>query len=404
VNYGALIITHLLKGKVEFSKRREFSKIEVFVDDFSDILFGLPANFTCDLCQQEEILKPPFHFKSIAHTLTQNSICISEQKKKIYGIKFHPIIFESSKGDQILANFLFRICNCKKLWSIEAFIKEKIQEIKKNVGKNKIIVKLNGDINSVVCAILIHKAVGRNLKCIFIDNGFFYNGDGISIMRKFLKKNFHLNLIYIDKSKYFLKKLKGVILPEEKKEILESQTSLIFENEAKKIKNLEFVGLPTLYSDLIESKRIPSLYIRIGLRKNLKIIEPLKELFEDEAKRIAERFGLPQSSIYKLSVSPYEIPLHIKGEVNKANLKILKEAEIRIFEEIKRANLTKIQRIFATLIPLASENILVIHCLCRSERLNLEWARLPHEVLDKISKKIIDEVKGVDQVVYNITE
>jgi len=397
LSYGALITVHLLGGKVRFARKREFSKTEVFVDDFSDIFYKLPANFTCDICPQEEILKIPSHFKSIAHTLNLNFVAISNKKRKIYGIRLNPLIFDASKGDQILANFLFRICDCKRFWSTESFVKEKIQEIKKNVRKKRVIIELDGGINSAVCAFLIHKGIGRNLRCIFIDNGFYYNyrEDEIKIMKKIFRKDLHLNLAYIDKSKYFLSRLKGIVSPKEKKNILEEESSLIFENETKKIKGLEFLALPTSYSAPTKPER--------KIKRRLKIIEPLKELFEDEIKRIAEKFGILEYFIYKRPVQPYEIISRIKGEVTAERLRILREAEIRIFEEIRKLNLATIQEIFAILIPSPSENTLIINCLSSSESMNLEWSRLPYEILKNLSKRIANEVKGIDRVAYNIS-
>lgn len=398
VNYGALIIAHLLKGKVKFGRRRQSVKTEIFIDDFSDIFYKLPANFTSEVCAEEEILKVSPHFKSIAHTLGLNSVSFSDRKNKIYGLKLHPKIFEDSKGSQILLNFLLRICNCKRIWSEEVFIKEKTQEIKKIVGKKKVIVGLDGRLNSAVCAGLISKSIGRNLKCLFIDSGFFYDSrkDQVKLAREVFKRDLHLNLIYIDKRKHFLNRLKGVIPSEAKKRILEEEYRFIFENEAKKIKNLEFLGLPTLYSE----KKIRSPLL---LKRKLKVIEPLKELFSDEIKKIAQKLGFPEFFIQMREIPPHQIPLRIKGEVTKENLKILQEAEIRIFDEIERSNLTDIKEIFAVFIPLAGENILVIHCLSSSEGKPLEWSKLPYEILEKISKKIKAEVKKIDHIVYSIT-
>jgi len=398
INYGALIIAYLLKGKVKFARKRQAVKTEIFIDDFSDIFYKLPANFTSEVYIEEGILKIPPHFKSTAHTLDLNSVSFSDRKNRIYGLKLHPRIFEDPKGDRILLNFLLRVCNCKRIWSEEVFIKEKTQEIKKIVGKKKVIVGLDGRLNSAVCAGIISKSIGRNLKCLFIDSGFSYDSrkDQVKLVKRVFERDLHLNLTYIDKRKHFLNRLKGVISSEDKRRILEEEYHSIFENEVKKIKNLEFLGSPILYSE----KKMKSPLL---LKRRLKVIEPLKELFSDEIKRIAQKLGFPEFFIQMKEISPYQIPLRIKGEVTKENLRILQEAEIRIFDEIERSNLTDIKEIFAVLILLAGENTLIVHCLSSSEGKPLEWSKLPHEILEKISKKIKAEVKKIDHIVYNIT-
>jgi len=421
--YGMQVISEMLGGKVRRASEREFGKTELFIDDNGDLFGHLPGNLTCWASHGDHIKKLPAGFSISAHTMNAPVAAISNRKRKIYGVQFHPEVTHTEKGNQIIGNFLFKICGCLGRWTMHSFIKEATESIKKAIGKDKVVLGLSGGVDSSVAALLIHKAIGRNLRCIFVDNGVMRRDEPQQI-RKVFQGMYHLNLAYLDRGKRFLTRLKGVTDPEEKRKIIGDEFVKVFEEEAKKAKGAKFLGQGTLYPDVIESisvtgapsSRIKSHHNVGGLpaHMKLKLIEPLRDLFKDEVRQVGRELGLPDAIIYRQPFPGPGLAIRIIGEVTPERLEILREVDRRVIEEIRNANLyEQVWQSFAVLLPIKSvgvmgdertyENVVALRCVTSVDGMTADWAKLPYEVFEKISNRVINEVKGVNRVVYDIS-
>ncbi len=421
--YGMQCIAEILGGKVKPGKDREYGKVELFIDDNRTLFNRLPGNFTCWASHGDLVKKMPPGFQVIAHTLNTPVAAIANPKKKIYAVQFHPEVTHTEKGNQILANFLFKICGCLGRWTMQSFIKDSIENIKKTVGRDKVVLGLSGGIDSSVTALLIHKAIGKNSRCIFINNGLLRKDEPEQV-KKVFRGIFHLNLDYVDRSKRFLSRLAGVTDPEQKRKIIGEEFVRIFEEEADKVKGAKYLAQGTLYPDVIESiSPIGSPSCRIKSHHNvgglpaqmkLKLLEPLRELFKDEVRQIGRGLNLPESIIYRQPFPGPGLAVRIIGEVTPERLNILREVDRRVIEEITNANLyEQVWQSFAVLLPVKSvgvmgdertyENTVAIRCVNSLDGMTADWVRLPYEVLERISNRIINEVKGVNRVVYDVS-
>ncbi len=421
--YGLQVIAEMLGGKVKHAPNREYGKAELFIDSHKDLFNSLPSNLTSWMSHGDELKKLPAGFSIIAHTLNAPIAAIANSKRKIFGVQFHPEVAHTQRGSQIFANFLFKICSCLPRWTMESFVNESIKKIKEAVANKKVVCGLSGGVDSSVTAMIINKAIGKQLKCIFIDNGLLRKNEA-AVVAKTFKGNFHLNLACADSSKRFLSRLSGIIDPEEKRKIIGEEFIKVFEEDAKKIKGVEFLAQGTLYPDVIESisplggpsARIKSHHNVGGLPKDLKLklIEPLRELFKDEVRLIAKHLGLPEQIIYRQPFPGPGLAVRIIGEVTKERLDILREADERVLEEIKKAKLyQEIWQSFAVLLPVKTvgvmgdkrsyDNVVALRCVTSADGMTADWVKLPYELLERISHRIINEVKGVNRVVYDIS-
>ncbi|MCX5703182.1 MAG: glutamine-hydrolyzing GMP synthase [Candidatus Omnitrophica bacterium] len=422
--YGMQVIAEALGGKVKHAESREYGKAELFVDDNRDLFAHLPGNLTCWASHGDFVRKLPPGFMVSAHTLNTPIAGFANKKKKVFGVQFHPEVTHTEKGNQILGNFLFKICGCLSRWTMQSFIKETIENTKKTIGKrDKVVLGLSGGVDSAVAAILIHKAIGRNLRCIFIDNGLLRRDEPQQI-KKVFRNIYHLNLGYVDRGRRFLARLKGVTDPEEKRKIIGSEFVKVFEEEAAKIKGVKYLAQGTLYPDVIESfsptgapsSRIKSHHNVGGLpaHMKLKLLEPLRELFKDEVRQIARDLGLPEAITYRQPFPGPGLSIRIIGEVTTERLNLLREVDRRVIDEIRGANLyEKVWQSFAILLPVKSvgimgdertyENVVALRCVESIDGMTADWVRLPYEVLEKIANRLINEVKGVNRVVYDIS-
>jgi GMP synthase (glutamine-hydrolysing) len=421
--YGMQVICEMLAGKVKHTREREYGKVELFIDDNRDLFSHMAGNFTCWASHGDYVTKMPAGFHTSAHTASTPIAAIANQKRKIFAVQFHPEVTHTEKGTQILSNFLFKTCGCLGRWTMKSFIKETIENIKKSVGKDKVVLGLSGGVDSSVAALLLHRAIGRNSRCIFIDNGLLRKGEPEQI-RSVFKNMYHLNLGYVDRSKRFLERLKGITDPEEKRKIIGDEFIKVFEEEAKKLKGVKFLGQGTLYPDVIESisptggpsRKIKSHHNVGGLptHMHLKLIEPLRELFKDEAREIGRQLGLPDNIIQRQPFPGPGLAVRIIGEITMERLELLREADKRVIEEISKAGLyEQIWQSFAVLLPIKTvgimgdertyENVAALRCVSSFDGMTADWVKLPYEVMEKISNRIINEVKGINRVVYDIS-
>lgn len=421
--YGMQIIAESLGGKVKFATEREFGSTELFIDSHKDLFDSLPSNLTCWMSHGDQIKKLPQGFVTIAHTLNTPIAAIGNRHKKIFGVQFHPEVEHTQRGNQILNNFIFKICGCFPRWTMDSFIDESINKIKETVGNKNVICGLSGGVDSSVTAVLIHKAIKNQLKCIFIDNGLLRKDEPEQVKRTF-RSQFHISLKYVNATKRFLEKLKGVLDPEQKRKIIGHEFIRVFEKEALGIKKVKFFAQGTLYPDVIESVSAtgaPSARIKThhnvgGLPKDLKfqLIEPLRDLFKDEVRAIGKQLGMPDHILYRQPFPGPGLAIRIIGEATKERLEVLRNADEIVMDEIKKANLYhSVWQSFAILLPIKTvgvmgdkrsyENVIAFRCVTSKDGMTADWVKLPPELLEKISNRIINEVKGINRVVYDIS-
>jgi len=420
--YGMQLITHLLGGKVDPSKQREFGRAELKLKEFSHLFEEVKNNSTVWMSHGDRISKLPNKFKPIAFTGNSPLAAIEDPIKKIYGLQFHPEVLHTDEGEKILKNFLFTICECAANWKMESLVNFMVQDIRKQVGNEKVICGLSGGVDSSVAAVLIHKAIGDNLYCLFIDNGLLRTGERDKVEKTF-RENFKINLDVIDASDQFLDKLKGVTDPEQKRKSIGNTFIEVFEKEAKRLGNFTFLAQGTLYPDVIESVSFkgPSAVIKShhnvgGLpeKMNLKLLEPFRELFKDEVRELGKEMRISDEIINRQPFPGPGLAIRILGNITRERLTILCAADKIILEEIKAAGFyNDLWQSFAVLLPVKTvgvmgdsrtyENVIAIRAVTSTDGMTADWAQLPYELLGTFSNRIINEVHGVNRVVYDIS-
>jgi len=423
--YGMQFMAHILDdGKVTRAKKREYGRADLVIDDAKDLFKGVPKHIISWMSHGDYISKLPEGFIKIAHTKNTKIASFADRNRKFFGVQFHPEVAHTEGGSQILKNFLFRICGCKPDWTMKSFINESISDIKNFVGTGeKVVLGLSGGVDSSVAAVLLNKAIGRRLTCIFVDNGLLRKGEREKVKVVF-GRHFKMNLKCIDAMDEFLKNLKDVTDPEKKRKIIGKTFIEVFEREAEKIGGVKFLAQGTLYPDVIESRSAfggPSATIKThhnvgGLPKkmNLKLIEPLKELFKDEVRALGKELGMSDELVWRQPFPGPGLAVRIIGDITKERLDILKEVDHIVIEEIKKAGYyRKLWQAFAVFLPVKSvgimgdertyENVAAIRAVTSQDAMTADWAKLPYELLGKISNRIINEVKGVNRVVYDIS-
>ena len=423
--YGLQLIAKLKGGKIKSSnKRREFGRAFIFKKKNSLLTKNFYKSKTSVWMSHEDaVVKLPKHFKSIAYTKDSKLTIIENKKKKIYGVQFHPEVTHTQNGKQIFKNFLFLICKAKRNWNLIHQKKRLIREIKKIVKKEKVICALSGGVDSSVTALLINKAIKKNLICIMVDTGLMRKNE-FKYTYKIFKKKYNLNIKLINASNLFLKKLHKISNPEKKRKIIGNLFVKLFEKEAKKISKVKYLAQGTLYPDIIESRsstgsktsKIKSHHNVGGLPKKmkLKLLEPLKEFFKDEVRILGKSLGLPYNVLNRHPFPGPGLAIRIIGNISKEKIKILQEADyIFINELIKKGLYNKIWQAYAALLPVKTVGVMgdsrtyEYTCLLRAvtseDGMTADFYNLPREFLEKISNKIINNVKGINRVVYDIT-
>jgi GMP synthase (glutamine-hydrolysing) len=421
--YGMHFMAHALGGTVKKAKKREYGFSELVIKNHDDIYAGVTNNSVAWMSHGDSVEKLPEGFIITASTANTDAASIADSRKKRYGLQFHPEVQHTSRGKKMLQNFLFHVCKCKRLWTMKSFARTSVAKIADTVQDNAVILGLSGGVDSSVAALLIHKAVGSRLTCIFVDNGLLRK-DEAKKLKKTLSEHLDINIRFVNAENKFLKALKGVSDPEKKRKIVGKIFMDVFEAEAKKIKNAYYLAQGTLYPDIIESQSAfggPSAVIKShhnvgGLPKNmkLKLVEPLKHLFKDEVRLLGKEIGLPEELIWRQPFPGPGLSIRIIGEVTKKRLNILRDVDDILIEEIKaNGYYRKLWQSFAVLLPLKSvgimgdqrtyENIVAVRAVVSNDAMTADWAKLPHKLLGIISNRIINEVTGVNRVVYDIS-
>lgn len=420
--YGLQLICKIFNGKVEPAKDREYGKSSLNILTDSNLLKGLKNNSIIWMSHGDLVTKIPEGFKVTGDSDHSPFCAIENESEKIYGVQFHPEVNHTEEGKKIIRNFLFEICKCKADWTPKNFIEESIEKIKSTAGNSKAICALSGGVDSTVAAVLVEKAIGKNLICIHIDTGLMRKNESKNIGEMFENK-FHLHIIHIDASEKFLKNLKGIVDPEKKRKIIGNTFIEVFEEEAKKFNDAEFLVQGTLYPDVIESVSVKGASVTIkthhnvgGLpeKMNLKLIEPFRELFKDEVRKVGRQLNIPEEFIERHPFPGPGLAVRILGEITKQKLDILREADDIFITEIKNAGIyNKIWQAFSVLLPVQSvgvmgdlrtyENVLALRAVNSVDGMTADWFRFDHDFLADVSNKIINKIRGINRVVYDIS-
>lgn len=419
--YGLQLLAYLFGGIVEKSKSREYGKAIIRIEEHKDLFKGFKRKLQVWMSHGDFVSRLPKGYKKLASSENIPLAAVKNPKNKIFGVQFHPEVAHTQNGIRIIQNFLYDICECHGEWTPKSFIQSTVKEIKVKVGNEKVVLGLSGGVDSSVCALLVNKALGKQLNCIFVDNGLLRKNEAQQVKEAF--KDFDMNIIFVDASEKFLSRLKEVIDPEEKRRIIGRIFIEVFEEEANKIGEVRFLTQGTLYPDVIESTSFkgPSATIKshhnvggLPAEMNLKLIEPLRELFKDEVRRIGKELKLPDNILGRHPFPGPGLAVRILGEITRERLDILREADDIFIQELKSSkHYQKVWQAFCVLLPVQSvgvmgdertyENVVALRAVTSLDGMTADWAHLPYDLMGKISNRIINEVKGINRVVYDVS-
>ncbi len=421
--YGMQFMVAALGGSVKRAARREYGFAELVIKSQTGIFEGIQKKTQCWMSHGDSIVRLPGGFRVLASTESTPVAAAMHRKRRLIGVQFHPEVAHTPTGKQMLQNFLFGVCGCARSWSMRSFARTAVEDIRRSVGDKKVILGLSGGVDSSVTAMLLHKSIDNQLTCIFVDNGLLRKNEARKLKRT-LKQHLKINIRFANARLKFLNALAKVTDPEKKRKIIGRIFMEVFEAEAKKIKGAEFLAQGTLYPDVIESMSAfggPTSVIKshhnvggLPRKMKLKLIEPLRYLFKDEVRLLGKELGLPDDLVWRQPFPGPGLAVRILGEVTRRRLRILREVDDVLLEEIKNAGYyKKLWQSFAVLLPLRSvgvmgdqrtyEHIVAIRAVNSKDAMTADWAKLPHKLLGKISNRIINEVDGVNRVVYDIS-
>ena len=421
--YGMHYMVHALEGKIREAEKREYGFANLDIIEHKALFKDMETGFQCWMSHGDSTIELPDNFVITASTENTAIAAIANYEKNFYGLQLHPEVEHSVNGSLMISRFILDVCGCEKNWTMKSFCDGAIAQIKEAVQDKKVIMGLSGGVDSSVAATLIHKAIGKNLFCIFVDNGLLRKGEK-KALEKSLIANLDLNIKFVDEQDRFLNALKDVTDPEKKRKIIGKLFIKVFEAEAKKIEGAHFLGQGTLYPDIIESKSAfggPTSIIKShhnvgGLpeKMKLKLIEPLQLLFKDEVRKLGSELGINDDLIWRQPFPGPGLAIRIMGSITRSRLEILREADSILLEEIRKAGFyRKLWQSFAVLLPVKSvgvmgdkrtfANCIAIRAVTSNDAMTADWAKLPHDLLGRISNRIINEVKNINRVVFDIT-